>query len=197
MFSTIMLWILSMEFKYYLNFIYELILLSIGITLSTGSTSIQNGWYIHFDSCPPASKLTSSATVRKYHGQRRHTGCLCRRFSTAIGQARARTPRHAHRTEPVNQSNTREHWNRTAELQDKNSGIPFHSHRLRARPVCLSVNPWRITLHTSRWVKCTGQKPRHQPAVAPKNSAVRTMKRPITPATNPPESRPFASRFPG
>ena len=36
---------LSMEFKYYLNFIYELILLSIGITSSTGSTSIRNGWY--------------------------------------------------------------------------------------------------------------------------------------------------------
>jgi hypothetical protein len=52
MFSTIMLWILSMEFKYYLNFIYELILLSIGITTSTGRTSIQNEWYIHFDSGP-------------------------------------------------------------------------------------------------------------------------------------------------
>jgi len=35
-----------MEFKYYLNFIYELILLSMGITPSTGSTSIRNGWYI-------------------------------------------------------------------------------------------------------------------------------------------------------
>jgi len=148
----------------------------------------------------------------KYHGQRRHTGCLCRRFSTAIGQARTRTPRRRvtqHEFEmavlqfetdsaghgisgridrshsaslatlrsapplpvcrrvrdspngtcqPVKHTGTLEQDGRAA-CRTKNSGIPFHSRGCTCTsnkcPTCLSVNPWRITLPSARWVKCT------------------------------------------
>ena len=151
----------------------------------------------------------------KYHGQRRHTGCLCRRFSTAMSNRAGKDthaasprdpappgPRLTERNLPTSQThrNTGTGWQSC--LQDKKQwhSVPFPWLQLHVQQVpCLSVcQP--VADHTSLWpvgeVYCTCQKPRHQPTVAPKNSAVRTMmKRPITPATNPPESRPAPGKL--
>ena len=167
-------------------------------------------WYARWESCKYHGLKNPHPYGQRSQRRQRHTGCLCRRFSTAIGQARTRTPRRRvtqHRRvrdspngtcQPVKHTGTLEQDGRAA-CRTKNSGIPFHSRGCTCTsnkcPTCLSVNPWRITL-LSASTSCTCQKPRHQPTVAPKNSAVRTMmKRPITPATNPPESRPAPGKL--